>query len=126
MEKLKNKIVLVIDDDERNLFAIMSYLETLEIETKAAYNGAQAILMLQRELKPDMILLDIMMPIMDGYEMLGFIKHTDELKHIPVIVITAKATKADKEKCLEAGAWDYVSKPIDMKALIEKMNHWMA
>jgi len=126
MEKLKNKIVLVIDDDERNIYALMSYLEKLEIETKAAYNSAQAILMLQKNLKPDMILLDIMMPIMDGYEMLGYIKHTDELKHIPVIVVTAKASSADRKKCLEAGAWDYVSKPIDMTALIEKMKHWMA
>lgn len=123
---MKNKIVLIVDDDERNLFALKSYFETLEIKTIAAYNGAQAIIMLRDDQKPDLILLDIMMPIMDGYEMLGFIKHTDELKHIPVIVVTAKATKADKEKCLEAGAWDYVSKPIDMKTLIEKMNRWMA
>jgi two-component system chemotaxis sensor kinase CheA len=125
MENMKNKTVLVIDDDERNLFAIRSYLETLEIETIAAHNGAQAILMLRKIPKPDIILLDIMMPIMNGYEMLGFIKHTDELKDIPVIVVTAQATKADKEKCLEAGAWDYVAKPIDMKALIEKMESWM-
>jgi CheY-like chemotaxis protein len=123
---MKNKIVLIVDDDERNLFALKSYFETLEIETIAAYNGAQAIIMLRDDQKPDLILLDIMMPIMDGYEMLGYIKHTDELKHIPVIVVTAKATKADKAKCLEAGAWDYVSKPIDMKTLIEKMNRLMA
>jgi len=126
MENMKNKVVLVIDDDERNLFAIKSYLETMEIEIIAARNAAQAILMLKKIPKPDIILLDIMMPIMDGYEMLGFISHTDELKSIPVIVVTAKATNADKEKCLEAGAWDYVSKPIDMKALIEKMNRLMA
>jgi CheY-like chemotaxis protein len=62
---------------------------------------------------------------MNGYQMLGFIKHTDELKHIPVIVVTANATKADEEKCLKAGAWDYVSKPINLKTLIEKMNRLM-
>jgi two-component system chemotaxis sensor kinase CheA len=123
---MKNKIVMIVDDDERNLFALSSYFESLEIETMAAYNGAQAILMLQDNLKPDIILLDIMMPILNGYQMLGFIKHTDELKDIPVIVVTANATKADEEKCLKAGAWDYVSKPINLKILIEKMNRWMA
>ncbi len=118
---------MIVDDNERNIFALSSYFESLEIETMAAYNGAQAILMLQKNhLKPDIILLDIMMPIMDGYQMLGFIKHTDELKHIPIIVVTASATKADKEKCLEAGAWDYISKPLNLKILIEKMNRLMA
>ncbi len=117
---------MIVDDDERNLFALSSYFKTMEIETITAYNGAQAILMLRDELKPDIILLDIMMPIMDGYQMLGFIKHTDELKHIPVIVVTANATKADREKCLEAGAWDYISKPIDLKILFEKMSRWLA
>ena len=117
---------MIVDDNERNMFALSSYFEAMEIEIMAAYNGAQAILMLQEGVKPDIILLDIMMPIMDGYQMLGFIKHTDELKHIPIIVVTANATKADKEKCLEAGAWDYVSKPIDLKILIEKMSRLMA
>ncbi len=125
MEKIKNKIVLIVDDDERNLFALESYFKTYELESVAALNGAQAIILLENDLNPDLILLDIMMPIMNGYEMLGFISHTDKLKHIPIIVVTAQASRADEQKCREAGAWDYIAKPIDLKILIEKMNHWI-
>jgi CheY-like chemotaxis protein len=126
MEKVKNKIVLIVDDEERNVFALRSYLETLEMEIITALNGEEAISILQDNPKPDIILLDIMMPIMDGYETLGILKNNDKLKDIPVIAVTAKAMKGDEEKCFKAGAWDYVSKPVNMEILIEKMNHWMA
>ena len=125
MKKVKNKIVLIVDDEERNVFALRSYLETLEMEIITALSGEEAISILLGNLKPDIILLDIMMPVMDGYETLGVLKHNDELKNIPVIAVTAKAMKGDEEKCLEAGAWDYISKPVNIKMLIEKMNHWI-
>lgn len=125
MKKVKNKIVLIVDDEERNVFALRSYLETLEMEIITALNGEEALSILQDNPKPDIILLDIMMPVMDGYETLEIIKHNDELKNIPVIAVTAKAMKGDEEKCLKAGAWDYISKPINIKMLIEKMNRWM-
>jgi two-component system chemotaxis sensor kinase CheA len=126
MEKVKNKIVLIVDDEERNVFALRSYLETLEMKILTAFTGEEAISILQDDPKPDIILLDIMMPVMDGYETLEILKNNDELKDIPVIAVTAKAMKGDEEKCLKAGAWDYISKPVNMKMLIEKMNHWMA
>jgi len=121
MEKLKNKIVLIVDDEERNVFALMSYLESQDMKIITAQNGEEAILFLKNNPKPDIILLDIMMPVMDGYETMVIIKRNNEWKNIPVIAVTAKAMKGDKEKCLEAGAWDYVSKPLDMKMLLEKM-----
>jgi two-component system chemotaxis sensor kinase CheA len=125
MEKIKNRLALIVDDEERNVFALRSYLEALEMKTIIAHNGEEAILMLQDNPKPDIILLDIMMPVMDGYETLEIIRQTDELKSIPVIAVTARAMKGDEQKCLEAGAWDYISKPVNMNVLIEKMNHWM-
>jgi len=126
MEKLKNKVVLIVDDEERNVFALRSYLETLEMEILTALNGEEAIAMLRDNPKPAIILLDIMMPVMDGYETLAVLKSNAKLKDIPVIAVTAKAMKGDEEKCLETGAWDYISKPLNMKMLIEKMNRWMA
>jgi len=125
MEKIKNRLVLIVDDEERNVFALRSYLEVLEMKTIIAHNGEEAILMLQGDPKPDIILLDMMMPVMDGYETLEILKHKDELKNIPVVAVTARAMKGDEQKCLEAGAWDYVSKPVNMTLLIEKMNHWI-
>jgi CheY-like chemotaxis protein len=125
MEKLKNKIALIVDDEDRNVFALSSYLETLGMQIMTAQNGSEAISLLQSNAKPDIILLDIMMPVMDGYETLEVITHDDELKSIPVITVTAKAMKGDREKCLEAGAWDYISKPINIQLLIEKMKHWI-
>ena len=125
MEKLKNKIVLIAEDEERNVFALQSYLETLEMKIITVQNGEEAISFLKSNPKPDIILLDIMMPVMDGIETMSIIMRDKELKSIPVIAVTAKAMKGDREKCLEAGAWDYVSKPIDMNLLIAKMTHWI-
>lgn len=122
MQTLENKVVLIVDDEESNIYALKSYLDTLEAKIKVAKNGEQAIDLLRKEEKVDIILLDMMMPVMDGYETLQVLKEDEFLKKIPVIAVTAKAMKGDREKCLEAGAWDYVSKPLDMKLLIEKIN----
>ena len=125
MEKLKNKTVLIVDDDDRNTFALRSYLEMLDMEIAIAENGEEAISVLHNNKRPDIILLDMMMPVMDGYETLGILKQDTSLKQIPVIAVTAKTMKGDREKCTEAGAWDYISKPIDMKILVDKMAKWL-
>lgn len=125
MSKLKNKTVVIADDEESNIYALSSYLETLDIKIIVAKNGEELILLLKKNIKPDAILLDMMMPVMDGYETLHALKQHDSFNKIPVIALTAKAMKGDKEKCLEAGAWDYISKPLDIKLLIDKLTHWI-
>jgi len=126
MDKLKDKIVLIVDDEDSNIYALSSYLEALDIKVMVAKNGEDMLLVLSKEIKPHVILLDMMMPIMDGYESLEALKQDDVLKQIPAIAVTAKAMKGDKEKCMEAGAWDYIAKPLDLKLLVEKLNHWIA
>jgi two-component system chemotaxis sensor kinase CheA len=125
MGKLENKTVLIADDEERNTFALSSYLELLGMKIKTAKNGEEALHLLQDGKKVDIILLDMMMPVMDGYETLHFLRQHESTQRIPVIAVTARAMKGDKEKCLEAGAWDYVSKPIDLKILIDKIQRWL-
>lgn len=121
MENFKNKSILIVDDVEMNIFALSSYLETLEVNVLVSKNGQEVMTLLQRGTRPDVILLDMMMPVMDGYETLKAIKENDAYKNIPVIAVTARAMKGDKEKCLDAGAWDYLSKPINLKLLNEKL-----
>lgn len=125
MKALKDKTVLIVDDDVRNIFALRSYLEAEEMNVITAEDGQQAISLLQNGTKPAIILLDMMMPVMDGYEMLGILKQDLAFKQIPVIAVTARAMKGDMEKCIEAGAWDYISKPINMNALIDKITQWI-
>jgi CheY-like chemotaxis protein len=122
---LKDKTVLIVDDDDRNTFALASYLETVEVKTLIVGNGAEAIALLQTGTPVDIILLDMMMPVMDGYETLSALKEDPKIEKIPVIAITAKAMKGDREKCLNAGAMDYVSKPLDLKLLVQKMVYWI-
>ena len=126
MEKLKNKIVLIVDDEERNLFALSSYLETLDMFVRTARNGEEALSMINAGPMPDIVLLDMMMPVMDGFETLAAMKKNGCLEKLPVLAVTAKAMKGDKEKCLEAGAWDYLSKPVDIRSLIEKMERYIS
>ena len=118
-------MVLIVDDDDRNTFALKSYLETLDMRIAIAENGEQAISVLHSDTKPDIILLDMMMPVMDGYETLGILKQDTLFKQITVIAVTARTMKGDREKCIEAGAWDYISKPIDMKILVDKLAKWI-
>jgi CheY-like chemotaxis protein len=125
MDKLKNKVVLIVDDEESNIYALGSYLEALSMKVIVARNGEDMLLVLSKDIKPHVILLDMMMPIMDGYEALEALRQNVLLKRIPTIAVTAKAMKGDKEKCMEAGAWDYIAKPIDLKLLVEKLNHWI-
>ncbi|HSU51436.1 MAG TPA: response regulator [Segetibacter sp.] len=121
MSDIRNRSVMIVDDVETNIFALSCYLETLDIDVIVAKNGEEAIKLLEDGARPGIILLDMMMPVMDGYETLKILKRSNRLKEIPVIAVTARAMKGDKEKCLEAGAWDYISKPIDLKLLNEKI-----
>lgn len=125
MDKLNGKLALIVDDDDRNIFALSSYLGAFDLKIISAENGEEAIATLKQGARPHIILLDIMMPVMDGYETLAVLKQDTMLKEIPVIAVTARAMKGDREKCMEAGAWDYVSKPIDLNALMEKINKWI-
>lgn len=121
MNELENKVVLIVDDEERNVFALSSYLGAQNMQIVVARNGEEALVMMAGEPRPDIVLLDMMMPIMDGYETLKVREETKRLKDIPVIAVTAKAMKGDRERCLEAGADDYMSKPVDIKGLMQKM-----
>ena len=118
-------MVLLVDDDSRNTFSHGSYLEELEMKIIIAEKGEEAIFILLNDTKPDIILLDMMMPVMDGYEILNSLKENGFLKQIPVIAVTARAMKGDSEKCIEAGAWDYISKPINLNVLADKIIKWI-
>jgi two-component system, chemotaxis family, sensor kinase CheA len=123
--ELKNKTVLIVDDDDRNIFALTNYLEILDMNVLTAGNGEEAIELLRLESNIEIILLDMMMPVMDGFDTLKVLRTNDKLRKIPVIAVTARAMKGDQEKCLAAGASDYISKPIDLKIFVEKMMYWL-
>lgn len=125
MNTLANKRLLIADDEDSNIYALRSYLESMNMDIAVAANGEQVLAFLAGDTRPDAILLDMMMPVMDGYETLKVLRETGYLDKIPVIAVTARAMKGDKEKCLEAGAWDYVSKPVDMNLLMDKLNQFL-
>jgi len=116
---------LIVDDDERNRYALSSYLDMLEMKVFTANDGEAAMDLLKSGKSIDLILLDIMMPVMDGYEMLRLLRSDCLLKDIPVIAVTARAMRGDDAKCMEAGASDYIPKPIDLKNFISKMVKWL-
>ena len=118
--------VLVIDDDLRNIFALTSVLEHREMKTLHAENGRAGIELLKTAHDVDIVLMDIMMPEMDGYETMRAIRKLPEFQTLPIVALTAKAMKGDREKCLRAGASDYVTKPVDLDLLFSVMRVWMA
>ena len=122
---LNGKSILLVDDDRRNIFALSSYLESLTQKTVIAANGLECMKKLEKNTNIHLILMDIMMPYLDGYETMKQIRKTEKFSHIPIIALTARAMPGDKEKCLEAGAMDYLSKPVDLDMLKEKMNRWL-
>lgn len=124
-QMFRNKIILVVDDDMRNIFALTQVLEAAKIKVIMAPNGQKAIEMLNIEEKVDLILMDIMMPIMDGYEAMQKIRTDKRFTKLPIIALTAKAMKEDREKSIAAGASDYLSKPVDVQKLFNLMRIWL-
>ncbi len=114
--------VLLVDDDERNIFALKAYLKAKKIIVETASDGKECLEKL-RQIEVDVVLLDMMMPVMDGFETLGILRKDDQLKNNKVIALTALAMKGDMERCIEAGADDYCTKPIDIDVLINKIKY---
>ena len=114
---LIGKTVLVVDDDVRNIFALTSLLEEHNMKVVHAENGRAGIELLKGRPEIDLVLMDIMMPEMDGYETMSTIRQIPEFRTLPIVALTAKAMKGDRAKCLEAGASDYITKPVDIEQL---------
>ena len=124
-EVLKGKTVLIADDDPRNLFSLVSVLEQEGMECITVENGRMAVDTLVKNPNVDLVLMDIMMPEMDGYEATQEIRQFEQFKNLPVIALTAKAMRGDREKCIEAGMSDYISKPLNVQKLISLMRVWL-
>ncbi len=124
-EVLRGRKVLVVDDDARNIFALTSVLENQDMEVVSATNGRQAIDILQTSSDVSIVLMDIMMPEMDGYETMREIRNVPKFRTLPILALTAKAMKGDREKCLDAGASDYIAKPVNTDQLVSLMRVWL-
>ncbi|MEK7991830.1 MAG: response regulator [Thiotrichaceae bacterium] len=122
---LINKKVLLVDDDVRNTFALKTFLQHKEMQILIAHDGVEALSLLEINPDIDIILMDIMMPEMDGYEAMRKIRVMPKFKKLPIIALTAKAMKDDKNKCIDAGASDYLTKPINMEKLVSVMQVWL-
>lgn len=121
MQELKDKVVLIVDDDDRNIFALSCYLEGLGITVHTAGSGIEALDLLQENHQIELVLMDMMMPEMDGFEAIRRIRASEASSGLPVISVTASAMLGDREKCLAAGASEYVSKPVNLRELMDKM-----
>jgi HAMP domain-containing protein/CheY-like chemotaxis protein/signal transduction histidine kinase len=119
------KHVLIVDDDVRNIFSLTSVLEDHGMRVSFAENGKQAIDVLKSTPGIDLVLMDVMMPEMDGYETTRAVRQIPELRNLPIIALTAKAMKGDREKCIAAGASDYITKPVDTEQLLSLMRVWL-
>jgi CheY-like chemotaxis protein len=124
-EVLRGKKVLVVDDDARNIFALTTVLENQEMEVVSATNGRQAIELIERTADLSVVLMDIMMPEMDGYETMREIRNDPQFRTLPILALTAKAMKGDREKCLQAGASDYIAKPVNTDQLLSLLRVWL-
>jgi CheY-like chemotaxis protein len=122
---LVGKSVLVVDDDTRNIFALSSVLERRGMRVLTASTGSEAIATIESTPNLSIVLMDIMMPEMDGYQTMQAIRRNPELRRLPIIALTAKAMKGDREKCLEAGASDYLAKPVNTEQLLSVLRVWL-
>ncbi len=122
---LRHRKVLVVDDDVRNIFALTSVLENHEMEVLSATNGRQAIGIIESTPDLSVVLMDIMMPEMDGYETMREIRNDSKFRTLPILALTAKAMKGDREKCLQAGASDYIAKPVNTDQLLSLLRVWL-
>ncbi|EDM36391.1 two-component hybrid sensor and regulator [Pedobacter sp. BAL39] len=124
-EVLNNKTVLIADDDVRNIFSLTKALEQHKMKVLAATDGKEALQILKDNPMVDVVLMDMMMPEMDGYESTREIRKISAYKHLPILAVTAKAMMGDREKCIAAGASDYISKPVDVDQLISLLRVWL-
>jgi CheY-like chemotaxis protein len=124
-DDLVGKPVLVVDDDVRNIFALSSALERRGMKVLSASTGHEAIAMIEGREDIAIVLMDIMMPEMDGYETMQVIRKNPAYRRLPIIALTAKAMKGDREKCLEAGASDYLAKPVNTEQLLSALRMWL-
>jgi CheY-like chemotaxis protein len=118
--------ILIVDDDIRNIYSLTSVLESYAVEVLHAESGRAGIEILEQTSGIDVALIDIMMPEMDGYETMGQIRATPSIGQVPLIAVTAKAMKGDRQKCLDAGASDYIAKPVDIELLLALLRVWVA
>jgi CheY-like chemotaxis protein len=121
----EGKKVLVVDDDVRNVFALTSALEANGMEVRFAENGREAIESLEADPEVDLVLMDVMMPEMDGYEATRAIRERSQFEKLPIIALTAKAMKGDRERSIAAGASDYITKPVDTDQLLSLLRVWL-
>jgi CheY-like chemotaxis protein len=121
----EDKKVLLVDDDMRNVFALSKVLKDKGMVILKAENGKKALKALDDDPDMDLVLMDIMMPVMDGYEAMKKIREQDQFKKLPIIALTAKAMKGDRGKCIAAGASDYLPKPVDIERLLSMMRVWL-
>ncbi len=124
-DALFNKKVLVVDDDVRNIFALSSVLERRGMSVLTAGTGREAIAMIESTPDIAIVLMDIMMPEMDGYETMQVIRQNPSFRRLPIVALTAKAMKGDREKCLEAGASEYLAKPVNTEQLLSALRMWL-
>ncbi len=122
---LSDRKILIVDDDVRNIFALTSILEGQHMNVIYAENGLEAIKLIQDNSDVEIVLMDVMMPEIDGYETTRRIRDMDQFKNLPIIALTAKAMKGDREKCIEAGASDYIAKPVDTEQLMSLLRVWL-
>jgi hypothetical protein len=124
-DDLVGRTVLLVDDDARNIFALSSVLERRGMNVLAATTGAEAITIVKARRDIAIVLMDIMMPGMDGYETIQLIRADPAYRRLPIVALTAKAMKGDREKCLEAGASDYLAKPVNTEQLLSALRMWL-
>jgi hypothetical protein len=124
-EDLVNQTVLLVDDDARNIFALSSVLERRGMNVVTAKTGREAIDLLETTPAVSIVLMDIMMPVMDGYQTMQVIRQNPAFRRLPIVALTAKAMKGDREKCLEAGASDYLAKPVNTEQLLSALRMWL-
>ncbi len=122
---LQNKTVLIADDDVRNIYSLTKALEAHKMTVISATDGKDALEQLKQNPKVNLILMDMMMPEMDGYEATQTIRKMPQYRNLPILAVTAKAMYGDREKCIQAGASDYISKPIDVDQLISLLRVWL-
>jgi CheY-like chemotaxis protein len=124
-DDLVGRTVLLVDDDARNIFALSSVLERRGMHVLTATTGKEAVAIVENTPELAIVLMDIMMPEMDGYQTMGVIREQPEYRRLPIIALTAKAMKGDREKCLEAGASDYLAKPVNTEQLLSALRMWL-